>query len=103
MEVNYEKKHKMRLRKTVSAILAASMAASVFTAVPVYAETSSATYTYDGYKVDYAVTNEWFGNQNVNVTLTNTSDEPILNWALGYDANGEISGIWNGYVYSKSD
>lgn len=98
-----KKKHKMRLRKTVSAVLAASMAASVFTAVPVYAETSSATYTYDGYKVDYAVTNEWFGNQNVNVTLTNTSDEPILNWALGYDANGEISGIWNGYVYSKSD
>ena len=96
-------KHKRQLRKTVSAILAASMAASVFTAVPVYAETSSATYTYDGYKVDYAVTNEWFGNQNVNVTLTNTSDEPILNWALGYDANGEISGIWNGYVYSKSD
>ncbi len=98
-----KKKHKMRLRKTVSAILAASMAASIFTAVPVYAETSSATYTYDGYKVDYAVTNEWFGNQNVNVTLTNTSDEPILNWALGYDANGEISGIWNGYVYSKSE
>ena len=98
-----KKKHKMRLRKTVSAILAASMAASVFTAVPVYAETGSATYTYDGYKVDYTVTNEWFGNQNVNVTLTNTSDEPILNWALGYDANGEISGIWNGYVYSKSD
>lgn len=98
-----KKKYKMRLRKTVSAVLAASMAASVFTAVPVYAETSSATYTYDGYKVDYAVTNEWFGNQNVNVTLTNTSDESILNWALGYNANGEISGIWNGYVYSKSD
>ena len=96
-------KHKRRLRKTISAILDASMAASVFTAVPVYAETGSTTYTYDGYKVDYTVTNEWFGNQNVNVTLTNTSDEPILNWALGYDANGEISGIWNGYVYSKSD
>lgn len=94
---------KMRLKRSVSAVLAASMAASVFTAVPVYAETSSATYTYDDYKVDYAVTNEWFGNQNVNVTLTNTSDKPILNWALGYDANGEISGIWNGYVYSKSD
>lgn len=94
---------KMRLKRSVSAVLAASMAASVFTAVPVYAETSSATYTYDGYKVDYTVTNEWFGNQNVNVTLTNTSSESILNWALGYDANGEISGIWNGYVYSKSD
>lgn len=94
---------KMRLKRTVSAVLAASMAASVFTAVPVYAETGSTTYTYDGYKVDYTVTNEWFGNQNVNVTLTNTSNESILNWALGYDATGEISGIWNGYVYSKSD
>lgn len=94
---------KMRLKRTVSAVLAASMAASVFIAVPVYAETGSTTYTYDGYKVDYTVTNEWFGNQNVNVTLTNTSNESILNWALGYDATGEISGIWNGYVYSKSD
>ena len=94
---------KMRLKRLVSAVLAASMAASVFTAVPVYAETGSTTYTYDGYKVDYTVTNEWFGNQNVNVTLTNTSNESILNWALGYDATGEISGIWNGYVYSKSD
>ncbi len=96
-------KNKMYFMKTLSAVLAASMAASVFTAVPVYAETSSATYTYDGYRVDYTVINEWFGNQNVNVTLTNTSSESILNWALGYDATGEISGIWNGYVYSKSD
>lgn len=94
---------KMRLKRLVSAVLAASMAASVFIAVPVYADTESTTYTYDGYKVDYTVTNEWFGNQNVNVTLTNTSNESILNWALGYDATGEISGIWNGYVYSKSD
>lgn len=34
---------KMRLKRTVSAVLAASMAASVFTAVPVYAETGSTT------------------------------------------------------------
>ncbi len=95
--------HKTKFKKTMSAVLAASMAASVLTAIPVNAETGTATYTYDGYKVDYAVTNEWFGNQNVNVTLTNTSSESILNWALGYDATGEISGIWNGYVYSKSE
>lgn len=95
--------HKTKFKKTISAVLAASMAASVLTAIPVNAETGTATYTYDGYKVDYAVTNEWFGNQNVNVTLTNTSNDPILNWALGYDATGEISGIWNGYVYSKSE
>ena len=87
--------HKTKFKRTMSAVLAASMAASVLTAIPVNAETGTATYTYDGYKVDYAVTNEWFGNQNVNVTLTNTSNEPILNWALGYDATGEISGIWN--------
>ncbi len=95
--------HKTKFKRTMSAVLAASMAASVLTAIPVNAETGTATYTYDGYKVDYAVTNEWFGNQNVNVTLTNTSNESILNWALGYDATGEISGIWNGYVYSKSE
>ena len=95
--------HKMRLKRSVSAVLAASMAMSIFSTVPVYAETGTTTYNYDGYKVDYTVTNEWFGNQSVNVTLTNTGDESILNWALGYDANGEINGIWNGYVYSQTD
>jgi len=95
--------HKLRLKRSVSAVLAASMAMSVFSTVPVYAETGTTTYNYDGYKVDYTVTNEWFGNQSVNITLTNTGDESILNWALGYDANGEINGIWNGYIYSQTD
>lgn len=93
----------MNIKKIISGTLAAAMTVSVFTNIPVYAETGTTTYNYDGYKVDYSITNEWFGNQSVNVTLTNTSSEPILNWALGYDANGEISGIWNGYVYRKSN
>lgn len=78
------------------------MLSSICAAFPVYAEIGTRTYEYDRFNVTYTVTNEWSGNQNVTVALTNTSNEPILNWALGYSAGGEISGIWNGSVYSCS-
>ena len=95
-------KQKKSICKTISATLAATMLSSICAAFPVYAEIGTRTYEYDRFNVTYTVTNEWSGNQNVTVALTNTSNEPILNWALGYSAGGEISGIWNGSVYSCS-
>lgn len=47
--------------------------------------------------------NEWTNNQSVQVTVTNTDDEPILNWALKYDAKGEINDLWNGSVYKQEN
>lgn len=91
-----------RLKKSVSAILAAAMSISLFTAIPVSADIGRTTYNYDGYSVDYNVTNEWDGAQVVELTVSNTGDESILNWALKYDAEGEISGLWNADVYSQN-
>ncbi len=51
--------------------------------------------------VEYNVQNEWTGYQNIDVRVTNTGTEPILNWALGYDAGGEIMGVYNGTVLSS--
>lgn len=67
------------------------------------AETGTTAYAYNGYTVDYSVTNEWNGGQSVEVKITNTSNEPILNWALKYDTVGEISSLWNGNVYSHDE
>ncbi len=97
-----KKIHKMCLKKAVSGMLAASMSVSLFTTIPVSAEIGTTTYTYDGYSVDYNVTNEWDGAQVVELTVSNTGDESILNWALKYDAEGEISGLWNADVYSQN-
>lgn len=73
------------------------------TAIPVSAETAgeSQIYAYEGYTVEYKIVNEWTGNQNIQVTITNTSNEHISNWAVGYNASGEINGLWNAQVYGQ--
>lgn len=91
----------MKLKRIISSILAAAMSLTILPSIPAKAETGSKIYTYDGYQVEYTVQNEWTNNQSVQVTVTNTDDESILNWALKYDAKGEINGLWNGSVYKK--
>ncbi len=91
-----------RLKKSVSAILAAAMSLSLFTAIPVSADIGRTTYNYDGYSVDYNITNEWDGAQTVELTVSNTGTDSILNWALKYDAEGEISNLWNADLYEQN-
>jgi len=69
------------------------------TAIPVSAEGESKIYTHDGYTVEYTIKNEWTGNQNIEVKITNTSDEILSDWAVGYNAFGEINGLWNAQIY----
>lgn len=76
-------------------MLAASMSLSLLTAMPVSADTTTTTYNYDGYSVKYNVTNEWDNAQIVELTVTNTENYSLLSWALKFDAEGEVSGIWN--------
>lgn len=97
-----KKLHKKRIERTLSAILAATMSLSFFTAIPVSAEIGKKTYNYDGYSVDYNVTNEWDGAQTVELTVSNTGTDPILNWALKYDAEGEISNLWNADLHEQN-
>lgn len=69
-------------------------------AVPVFAEAGeSKIYTHDGYTVEYTIKNEWTGNQNIEVTITNTGDDVLSGWAMGYNAFGEIGGLWNAKIY----
>ena len=97
-----KKIHQKCIMKAVSGMLAASMSLSLFTTMPVSAETGKTTYNYDGYSVEYNVTNEWDGAQTVELKVSNTGDESILNWALKYDTDGEISNLWNASVYEQN-
>lgn len=54
-----KKIHQKCIMKAVSGMLAASMSLSLFTTIPVSAETGKTTYNYEGYSVEYNVTNEW--------------------------------------------
>ncbi len=57
--------------------------------MPAFAETGAIKYSYDRYDVEYSILNEWDNGQSVEVKITNTWDDPILNWALKYDTKGE--------------
>ena len=66
-------------------------------------EETTKVFSYETYSVSYEIKSSWDNNQIIEVTLTNTGDEPILNWALEYDAKGEINGIWNSKIYDSNE
>lgn len=78
--------------------MAASMPLNVFAAGG-----DTKIYKKDSYEVTYNVVSEWDKHQNIQVKVSNTGEESILNWALKYDTCGEIDGIWNANIYSSDE
>ncbi len=87
------------MKKLISLLMAVVLLFSI---------SSEAFSAYDGEKVRayesadctivYNITNEWTGNQQVSVSVTNNSDETLRNWALKLDSIGTITNIWNAKV-----
>ena len=48
--------------------------------------------------MEFNLKEHWDTGYNANVKITNTSDETIENWALGFNFSGEISNIWNAKI-----
>lgn len=94
-------KFKQTVKRLISGLVAAATAITMLPHIPAFAETGTTTYSYDGYDVEYSVLNEWDNGQTVEIKVTNTGDDSILNWAMKYDAQGEISNIWNAAVYDN--
>lgn len=93
----------MKVRKITSLILCAAITANLLvSSASAYSEAGeSRVYTYNGYTVEYKIVNEWTGNQNIEITVTNTGDEILADWAMGYNASGEINGLWNAQIYGQ--
>ncbi|WP_028519047.1 cellulose binding domain-containing protein [Ruminococcus flavefaciens] len=91
-------------RRAASSILAAAVM-TTFVPSAIYASAAAdvTTYSYEGFDVTYSVEKTWTGAQSICVTLTNTGDESIVNWALKYDLGGTPSNMWNAQVYSNKD
>lgn len=53
--------------------------------------------------VTYTVQNEWDGNRQISMTVTNNGSETLRNWALKFDNAGEIADIWNASVVRNTD
>ena len=93
-------------KRLISGLLSAVMAINVITILPANAfalGTESKVYEKDGYTVTYQVGSEWDGNRSVEVSIKNTGEESILNWALKYDVGGEVYNLWNSKVYDSSE
>ena len=91
-------KFKRKTKRFVSSMVAIAMATTMLPTIPAFAATGTTTYSYDGYTVDYTVVNEWGSGQSIEVKITNTGEESILNWAFKYDTDGTINGIWNATI-----
>lgn len=91
------------IKRIVSGFVSAAIAMTSLPIIPIFAETGTNSYSFDGYNVEYSVKNEWSDGQAIEVKITNTGDEPILNWAFKYNAQGEISDLWNASVYDAKE
>lgn len=91
-----------KVNQVVAVIITAIMCITAFSAIIATAEIISKIFVYSDCTIEYTVVNEWEGYQNIEIKLTNTGSEPIYNWALGYNAGGEIINIWNSTIYSNS-
>lgn len=79
-------------KKLLSVSLVLAMVFNMIVLMPtsVFASNTNQTIVYDGYTVNYAITNSWNNGQynQVKVTITNTGTEVIENWMLMYDLMG---------------
>lgn len=93
-------------KRIISGLLSAVMALNIISILPgdAFALTAeSRIYEKDGYTVTYRIGSEWDNNRSVEVSIKNTGEESILNWALKYDVGGEVYNLWNSKVYDSSE
>ncbi len=89
-------KFNQRINRIIADSLSLVMASSMMSAFPAFAEeTKSADFVYDDYSVSYNVTDSWGSTEKVSITLTNTGENPIENWMLYFDPNGEVTSMWD--------
>ncbi len=57
----------------------------------------------ENYTIDYRVAEDWGSGQNIQVTITNTGDELLRNWALQCDNfHGTVTNVWNGMLHGEN-
>lgn len=87
------------MKKLISLFMAVVMLFGIGAeAFAAYEGDKAHTYESADCTIVYTITNEWTGNQQVSVSITNNSEETLRNWAIKFDNTGTISNIWNASV-----
>lgn len=109
--MNKHRKQAHQAKRLLSFVLAAAL---VF---PIFAETGltqvragentieqpEKQYGQNGYKITYAVKSEWEAHQTVEITVENTGEETIRDWAVLIEGTGTVTGLWNAAVLSENE
>lgn len=66
-------------------------------------EESISTFKGNSFEVEFTLKEHWDSGYNTNVKITNTGDDAIENWALGFIYDGDIDNLWNGAIESEDD
>lgn len=101
-------------KRIISILLMLALVLTTITPTPVFAgettqekddtkEINSTHYIGEGYEVTFAIVSQWKDAFHGEVTITNTGEKDIENWALQFDMPYEITNIWNGTVYSHEE
>lgn len=89
------------MKRLVSGLLAIAMVLATFgvnTKTASAEERTMQNYVYDGYEVDFDVTDAWDGAFNADVKIVNTGNAEICDWALTFEFAHEIQNLWNATV-----
>lgn len=76
---------------------------SVRADIAISEQQNQAVFTGEGFEILFKVTSQWDGAFNADVTIKNTSDKVIDNWAIGFAMPYEITNIWNGIIDSHEN
>ena len=90
------------MKKLISILMAVVMLFGIGEeALAAYEGDKAHSYESADCSIVYTITNEWTGNQQISVSITNNSEETLRNWAIKFDNTGTISNIWNASVLSN--
>ena len=72
---------------------------SAFAAV----DANTACYACGNLNIQYQVVGEWEHHQNVQLSISNPTDEPVYLWAFRFQAGGTIQNLWNAAVIESNE
>ena len=87
------------MKRIISVILTIAMFLGIsIETFAAYGGEKSRAYQSENCTITYSIANEWSGNQQISVSITNDGEETLRNWAVMFDNAGEITNIWNAEV-----
>ena len=87
------------MKRIISVILTIAMFLGIsIETFAAYGGEKSRAYQSENCTITYNIANEWSGNQQITISITNDGEETLRNWAVMFDNAGEITNIWNAEV-----